>query len=64
MALTVTVRSAPGASDPKEQLTVPAACVQVGAPGLTDTNVRLAGTGSVRVTFWAVDGPSLRATRV
>ena len=64
VALTVTVRSAPGASAPKEQVTVAAACVQVGAPGATETKVRLAGTGSVSVTLCAVDGPSLRATRV
>ena len=59
-ALMVTVTMEPGASDATLQVTVPLVTVQVPALAVTLTSVRESAVLSVRTTFCASEGPSLR----
>jgi hypothetical protein len=61
---TPTVAFAPAAIVPMLHVTVPAACEQLPADGVAETNETFAGSVSVIVTPWASDGPALLAVRV
>ena len=59
VTLIVTLVLALALRAPRLQVTVPLECVQVGEPGVEDTNVTSLGSVSVRVTPAAFEGPLL-----
>ena len=63
IVLMVTAALPPAASDPRPQVTVAPASVQVGGPGTDDTKETPAGRLSTTVTAVASEGPRLPIAR-